>query len=233
VLSLRCNGVVKHGASCGGSDMIPYRKFSDIQWSEFRTSQPSNPSKAPKVGDEEANDARTLDGLGALGAPTADSQNQLERDAGITVVTDGPVVRNLLAGVRAAKPAKPAKDGQPCATGGCAEWSAEDWRVRFDQRAGFLKHDGGLVRAEAEFQAFNCCVVEWLNQHLAPSQSGRCAWCGTPESPDAVVVPFGTEPGTHAWLHAECWPAWYQRRREEAVLALRGMGITMGGDQDD
>jgi hypothetical protein len=109
VLSLRGNGVVKHGASCGGSDMIPYRKFSDIQWGEFRTSQPSNPSKAPKVGDEEANDARTLDGLGALGAPTADSQNQLERDAGITVVTDGPVVRNLLAGVRAAKPAKPAK----------------------------------------------------------------------------------------------------------------------------
>ena len=56
--------------------MIPYRKFSDIQWGEFRTSQPPNPSKAPKVGDEEANDARTLDGLGALGAPTADLQNK-------------------------------------------------------------------------------------------------------------------------------------------------------------
>jgi hypothetical protein len=66
-------------------------------------------------------------------------------------------------------------------------------------------------------------AVEWLNQHPAPSQSGRCAWCGRAESPDALVVPFGTEPGTHAWLHAECWTAWYQQRREEAVLA---MGIT-------
>jgi hypothetical protein len=42
-------------------------------------------------------------------------------------------------------------------------------------------------------------------------------------------VPFGTEPGTHAWLHAGCWPAWYQGRREEADLALRGMGIAPGG----
>jgi hypothetical protein len=79
---LRGSGVAKRGASCGVSNMIPYRKFSDIQCGEFRTSQPPNPPKAPKVGDEEANDARTLDGLGALvGAPTADPQNQLERDA--------------------------------------------------------------------------------------------------------------------------------------------------------
>jgi hypothetical protein len=112
-------------------------------------------------------------------------------------------------------------------------WTAEDWRARFDECAGFLEHDGGLLRAKAELQAFDCCVVEWLNQHPAPSAPGRCEWCGKPESSGAVVVPFGTEPGTHAWLHAECWSAWYQRRREEAVLALRGMGITMGGDHDD
>jgi hypothetical protein len=86
-------------------------------------------------------------------------------------------------------------------------WTAEDWRARFDERAGFLEHDGGLLRAEAEFQAFDCCVVEWLNQHPAPSAPGRCAWCGRPESPGAVVVPFGTEPGTHAWLLAK--PSWH------------------------
>jgi hypothetical protein len=108
-------------------------------------------------------------------------------------------------------------------------WTAEDWRARFDERAGFLEHDGGLLRLEAEVQAFDCCVVEWLNQHPAPSAPGRCAWCDRPESPGAVVVPFGTEPGTHAWLHAGCWPAWYQGRREEADLALRGMGIAPGG----
>jgi hypothetical protein len=89
--------------------------------------------------------------------------------------------------------------------------------------------------SEPQFKCrtLDACVVEWLNQHPAPSAPGRCAWCGTPESPGAVVVPFGTEPGTHAWLHADCWPAWHQRRREEAVLALREMGITMGGAHDD
>ena len=64
-------------------------------------------------------------------------------------------------------------------------------------------------------------VVEWLNEHPTPSPPGRCAWCGTTESLGAVVLPFGTEPGTHTWLHAECWPAWHQARRAEAAAALR------------
>ena len=103
-------------------------------------------------------------------------------------------------------------------------WAAEDWRARFDERAGFLEH-GGLLRAKAEFQAFDCCVVEWLNQHPAPSAPGRCAWCGKAELPGAVVLPFGTEPGTHAWLHAECWPAWHQERVAAANAALTPVGI--------
>jgi hypothetical protein len=85
---------------------------------------------------------------------------------------------------------------------------------------------------------FNCrtleaCVIEWLNQHPAPSQSGRCAWCGRLESRGAVVLPFGTEPGMHAWLHADCWPAWHQSRRREATMALRKMGIAPGGSLGD
>jgi hypothetical protein len=115
-------------------------------------------------------------------------------------------------------------------------WTAEDWRAYYDERAGFLEHDGGLVRAKAEFQAFDCCVVEWLNRNTSFPLAGRCAWCGKPETPNAVVVPFGTEPGTHAWLHAECWPAWHQSRRREADTALRRMGIAPGGslgDHDD
>jgi hypothetical protein len=108
-------------------------------------------------------------------------------------------------------------------------WTAEDWQARFDERAGFLEHDDGLSRAEAEVRAFGCCIVEWLNRNPIFSLAGRCAWCGRPESPGAVVLPFGTEPGTHAWLHAECWPTWHQSRRAEAVLALRGMGTAPGG----
>src|SRR5262249_40613492 len=71
-------------------------------------------------------------------------------------------------------------------------------------------------------------AIEWLNQHPVPSQSGRCAWCGRLESRGAVVLPFGTEPGTHTWLHAHCWPAWHQSRRAEAAMALGKMGIAPG-----
>ena len=110
--------------------------------------------------------------------------------------------------------------------------TAEDWRARFDERAGFLEHDGGLLRAQAEVQAFESCLVEWLNHNPSSSSTGRCAWCGKPETPSAMALPFGAGEH-HAWLHAECWAAWYQRRRQEAVLALRGMRITMGGDRDD
>jgi hypothetical protein len=42
-------------------------------------------------------------------------------------------------------------------------WVAENWRARFDERAGFLEHDGGLLRNQAELQAFEHCIVEWLN----------------------------------------------------------------------
>lgn len=63
-------------------------------------------------------------------------------------------------------------------------------------------------------------VIRWLNQHPAPSKPGCCAWCQQTESPSAVVLPFGTEPGTHTWLHAECWRAWHQWRRAEAACAL-------------
>jgi hypothetical protein len=64
------------------------------------------------------------------------------------------------------------------------------------------------------------CIVQWLDQHPNPSQAGRCAYCGQPEWTGAMVVPFGVTPGTHAWLHAECWPAWHERRRGEAKRAL-------------
>src|SRR5271156_5430821 len=62
------------------------------------------------------------------------------------------------------------------------------------------EHGRNLPRDRAAM--FESLVVEWLNQHTAPSVPGRCVWCSKPESPSAVVLPFGTEPGTHAWLHS-------------------------------
>ena len=104
-------------------------------------------------------------------------------------------------------------------------WSAEDWQAFFDERAGIMEFDGRLSRTEAEAQALACCIVEWLNRNPTPSAPGRCAWCGQAESRHAVVLPYGTEPGTHAWLHAECWPAWQEVRRSQATETLMRMGV--------
>jgi hypothetical protein len=110
---------------------------------------------------------------------------------------------------------RPADDG----------WSAEDWQVFFDERAGIVEFDGGVPRAEAEAQAFACCVAEWLNRNPAPSRAGHCAWCAERESQSACVLPFGTEPGTHTWLHSDCWPPWRKDRESKATDALRLMGV--------
>jgi hypothetical protein len=104
-------------------------------------------------------------------------------------------------------------------------WSAEDWQAFFDERAGIAEFDGGLSRAEAEAQALDCCIAEWLNRNPTRSAPGRCAWCGQAESRDDGVLPYGTEPGTHIWLHAECWPAWQETRQSQAREALARMGI--------
>jgi hypothetical protein len=98
--------------------------------------------------------------------------------------------------------------------------TGEDWEAYFHERAGFLEFDGGLPRSEAEARSFDCCVAQWLNRNPAPSPAGRCVWCGGRGTKSAAVVPFGTEPGTHAWLHAECWQSWHDSRRAEAVAAL-------------
>jgi len=101
-------------------------------------------------------------------------------------------------------------------------WSAEDWQLYFEERAAVAEFDGGLSRIQAEAQAFECCVVKGLDRNPAPATPGTCAWCGRA---DAAVVPFGTEPETHAWLHAECWPAWQKVRRSHASDTLMRMGV--------
>jgi hypothetical protein len=87
------------------------------------------------------------------------------------------------------------------------------------------EHVGKSADQQFKHRTLEACIVEWLNQHPAPSMPERCARCGKPESPSAVVRPFGTEPGIHTWLHAECWPAWHQARRADAIAALRAKGI--------
>ncbi len=41
-----------------------------------------------------------------------------------------------------------------------AEWYAKDWQAFLEERAAIAEHDGGLERADAEVQAYECCVME-------------------------------------------------------------------------
>lgn len=100
-------------------------------------------------------------------------------------------------------------------------WSAEDWRLYFEERAAVAEFDGGLPRDQAEVQAFECCVVKWLDLNPTPSGPGHCAWCGESHAP---VVPFGIEP-ENTWLHHQCWTEWQKMRRSHAKEALTRMGI--------
>jgi hypothetical protein len=72
-------------------------------------------------------------------------------------------------------------------------WSAEDWQVFFDERAGIAEFDGGLSRAEAEAQAFACCVVEWLNRNPKCSPPGHCLGWGGRDHAHDPLLPCGTE----------------------------------------
>ena len=105
----------------------------------------------------------------------------------------------------------------------CQEWTAEDWQVFYDERAGVMEFDGGFPRPTAEAQAFEACSIEWMNLNPAPSSTGQCTWCGHTDRRDAAVLPCGT--GPHTWLHSECWPSWQVERQAKAAEALASIGI--------
>jgi hypothetical protein len=103
-------------------------------------------------------------------------------------------------------------------------WTAEDWHVFFDERAG-LAELRGLSCSDAEAEAFAWCVVEWLNRNPVRSPPGRCLGCGGLEYGYDPLLPYGVEATGHAWLHLRCWEAWYTARKSEAVAALKAMSI--------
>jgi hypothetical protein len=103
-------------------------------------------------------------------------------------------------------------------------WSAEDWQGLFDERVAIAEFDGRQTRANAEAQAFACCLIEWLNRNPAQSVPGRCLGCGDGNHHGDPLLPFGTETSGHAWLHGACWPAWHRERRGKAETALRALG---------
>lgn len=104
-----------------------------------------------------------------------------------------------------------------------AEWTAEDWQIFYDERAGIAEFAGGFSRDEAETRAFNCCVREWMNKHPVRTPSGSCAYCGGGDQDGNRLLPHGTAMTGHTWVHYHCWQPWYEERRNEAVGAVRGL----------
>jgi hypothetical protein len=109
-------------------------------------------------------------------------------------------------------------------------WSAEDWQVFFDERAGIAEFDGGLSRDQAEAHAFACCAMEWLNRNPARSPPGRCLGCSCGDQVHDPVLPYDVEGIGDTW---RCWPAWCAGRKAEAIAALATMGIAPPDDLPD
>jgi len=109
-----------------------------------------------------------------------------------------------------------------------APWGAADWRMYFDERSAVAEFDGGLSRHEAEQQAWRCCVSEWLSRNFEASEPGSCAWCQRGDLLGRMVMPYGDAGSGHVWLHGECWAAWWAKRSQAAVAALKAVGLHEG-----
>jgi hypothetical protein len=107
-------------------------------------------------------------------------------------------------------------------------WSARDWLAFFEERAAVAEFDGGLTRSDAEAQAFEACVVEYINRNLMTSPPGYCSACGGSKNNHDAILPFGPGPRGHCWLHSDCWFFWQAAQRREALAFLGGIGIGAG-----
>jgi hypothetical protein len=112
-------------------------------------------------------------------------------------------------------------------------WTGEDWQAFFEERAAIAEFDGGLSRTQAEAQAFECCVVEWLSRNPGRSTPGRCLSCGSGERLNDPLLPFAAKITGAAWLHSLCWEAWSEKRRAEAIRSLSAVGIVESQGQTD
>ncbi len=147
--------------------------------------------------------------------------------ADLTLAADREPARRVLEAIRRHKAGIVA-----LLTAAAGDWTAEDWRAHFDERAGVAEHDGGLTRATAEQQAFECCVIEWLWRNPPPASGPeRCAHCGQLLGKiGRDGLPFLTGDGGHVWLHSGCHGDWIGQRRTAAVAALAILGLPTKGD---
>ena len=100
---------------------------------------------------------------------------------------------------------------------------ARKWRRVFaDNVAAFLG-----VRADsigARKVAYENTLTAFLDATHPNADQNRCAHCGGPEAPDAVLKPIGWSV-RHAWLHDDCWAPWREACRNAATAELAAAGV--------
>jgi hypothetical protein len=82
----------------------------------------------------------------------------------------------------------------------------------------------GLPRSDAEREAFQHALIEFLNATHPDTDPTRCAHCGGPETLDATLAPIGWG-DRHAWLHSGCLDPWRAQRRVKAEDDLARLGV--------
>ena len=107
-----------------------------------------------------------------------------------------------------------------------SRWSADEWHDYFAERAAISEFDHGLSRADAEKNAFNHCVHEWLRQNPISSAPGICHQCLQPKG---LIQPYFTggdvHNPAHVWLHPNCANRWHEARRGSAIASLEALGL--------
>ncbi len=107
-----------------------------------------------------------------------------------------------------------------------SKWSIDEWHDYFAERAAISEFDHGLTRIDAEKNAFNHCVHEWLQQKPISSAPGTCHQC---LQPNGVIQPYflGGDAHTpsHVWLHPNCANQWHEARRVSAIASLEALGL--------
>ena len=107
------------------------------------------------------------------------------------------------------------------------DWTAQDWRDFYQERAAIMEYDGEISREEAERQALDWCITTWLAANPPCGlDEGLCSACGEPigrVGEDSIPLLAGKE--SHAWVHYTCVDEWRLQRRNSSVAALARMGV--------
>lgn len=108
-----------------------------------------------------------------------------------------------------------------------SDWTADDWRDFYQERAAIMEYDGEISREEAERLALDWCIMTWMAANPPCGLSKElCSACGEPigrVGEDSIPLLAGKE--SHAWIHHTCFDKWWLQRRSLAVTALAKMGV--------